>query len=406
MLRVLPVLLLVAAQVAVAAPRKVAVRTLINGEGVSEKLALTVAESIAAELRKLPDLQISTHQEILAALSIEQQKKLLACDDAACNANFGETLGVEAVVTGNLSRLGESWLVNLKLIDVVVVKTLTQSDRRLRGGSIDDVLDVLPAMAAELFGAKAPSTMPVVEKTLAPEGGVDVPADVSAIRSRMKLFTDGKGRYVAWDPEEDSFDPFYAGSREKLWAQRISGGGRNGDTSFNRIFWEPRVRAPWQGAFEMKDGEFWLQCGDSKLTLTEVEAKEAKRILDGAQFFAPRWQRHLWLLGRNDLGDYFLVDHAREPRGNQDFRLYVGPKGRVAHVAIDDAISDDAGELFLSSKGRLRLERASDTLEWIDASGARIKLVKLDLYSNAMLVYGALGAYTGQALGTACDDRL
>lgn len=406
MLRLLPVLLLVAAQAAVATPRKVAVRTLINGEGVSEKLALTVAESVAAELRKLPDLQVSTHQEILAALSIEQQKKLLSCDDAACNANFGETLGVEAVVTGNLSRLGESWLVNLKLIDVVVVETLAQADRRLRGGSIDDVLDVLPAMAAELFGAEAPSSMPVVLKTAAPQGGLDVPADVSAIRSRLKLFTDGQGRYVAWDPQEGSFDPFYAGSREKLWAQRISGGGRTGDTSFNRIFWEPRVKAPWQGAFEMKDGAYWLQCGDAKVTLTEVEEKEARQLLDAARFFAPRWQRHLWLLGRNDLGDYFLVDHAREPRGNQDFRLYVGPKGRVAHVVVDDAISDEAGEVFLSSKGRLRLDRASDALEWIDASGARIKLVKLDLYSNAMLVYGALGAYTGQALGTACDGKL
>lgn len=403
MIRTLLVLLLLA-HVAAAAPKKVAVRALTAGEGVSKKIAVTVAEAVAAQLRKLPGLQVSTQQEIIAALSIEQQKKLLACADDKCNADFGGTLGVEAVVTGNLSRLGESWLVNLKLIDVIDVKTLTQADRRLRGGSIDDVLDVLPAMAAELFGAKPAA--PVVVKKAMPEGGLDTPVDVSELKARLKLLTDGKGRYIAWDPKEGSFDPFYAGTKDELWAQRISGGGRNGDVSFNRVFWEPRVKARWQSAFGMDKGAFWLQCGDTKLALTEVPAAESKKVLAKAKFYAPRWQRHLWLIGRNDMGDYFLVDHAREPKGNQDFRVYIGPKGQVASVAVNDVISDEAGDLFLTARGRLRLDKKTDALEWIDASGARVKLVKLDLYSNAPLAYGKLGAYEGQALGSACDDRL
>lgn len=389
---------------ATAAPRKVAVRALTAGDGVSEKLAVTVAERVAAELRTLPEMQVSTQQEIIAALSIEQQKKLLDCDDAACNADFGGTLGVEAVVTGNLSRLGESWLVNLKLIDVLVVKTLTQSDRRLRGGSIDDVLDVLPAMTAELFGLAAPSQIPALGATEQPTGGLDVPVDMSAVAGRMLYLTDGKGRYIAWDPDEGSFDSFYAGTRDQLWAQNVFGGGRNGD-SFDRIFWEPRVKARWQAAFGRTDDAFWLQCGDNKIALTAVSESEAKTLAAQAKFHAPRWQRTLRLLGRNDLGDYFLIDQPRNST-TDNLRLYVGPKGRLTSVPVDDVIADDAGELFLSAKGRLRFDKRTNALEWIDSSGSSVKLVKLAIYANAALVYSSLGAYTGQALGSACDDRL
>ena len=45
---------------------------------------------------------------------------------------------------------------------------------------------------------------------------------------------------------------------------------------------------------------------------------------------------------------------------------------------------------------------AEKTAEWNDR-GEKRKLVVLPVEDNARLIYGALGAYRGEVLGTPCD---
>ena len=184
--------------VASAATRSIAVRDLKAGEGVTEKTAATITEAVASELRRVAGLKVSTQQEIAATLSLEQQKQLLACSDDECMADFGGALGVSAMVTGNVGLVGASWLVNLKLIDVATVAVVAQSDRRLRGGTLDDVLDVLPAMSAELFGArdanpKPPDNAPVAPAAATPTLAERLPGTGRLINGAKKLCLDPKG---------------------------------------------------------------------------------------------------------------------------------------------------------------------------------------------------------------------
>ncbi len=136
---------------ALAAPLKVAVMPVASGEGVPGKTAEAVTGAVTAEVRKRSGGQVITQQEVNTLLSLEQQKAMLGCQNDACFAEIGGALGVERVVSGDLSRIGESWLFHLKLLDPAKAQVLASSDRRLRGGTIDDLLDALPAMVAELF---------------------------------------------------------------------------------------------------------------------------------------------------------------------------------------------------------------------------------------------------------------
>src|SRR5512138_2912451 len=132
------------------APVKVAVMPVTSGEGVPGKTAEAVTGAVTAEVRKRSGGQVITQQEITTLLSLEQQKAMMGCQNDACFAELGGALGVDRVVSGDLSRLGESWLFHLKLLDPAKAQVLVTSDRRLRGGTIDDVLDALPAMVGEL----------------------------------------------------------------------------------------------------------------------------------------------------------------------------------------------------------------------------------------------------------------
>jgi len=197
--------------------RSVAVRELAAGEGVTEKTASTLTEAVAGELRRVPSLSVSTQQEIVATLSLETQKQVLACDEAQCMADFGGALGVDSIVTGNLGRLGESWLVNLKLIDVSTVKVAAQADRRIRGGTLDDVLDLLPGMIAELFPpvVAAPSP-PVPAAPVAPPSLAErLPGTGRLVNSQNKLCLDPAGFTGARGTKVMLFT--CDGGRDQLW---------------------------------------------------------------------------------------------------------------------------------------------------------------------------------------------
>jgi hypothetical protein len=161
-----------------AAPLKVAVMPVASGEGVPGKTAEAISGAVTAEVRKRSGGQVITQQEVNTLLSLEQQKAMLGCQNDSCFAEIGGALGVERVVSGDLSRLGESWLFHLKLLDPGKAQVLASSDRRLRGGTIDDVLDALPAMVGELFPPAPRPAAPSAGTTpqTAPAASVGTPA--------------------------------------------------------------------------------------------------------------------------------------------------------------------------------------------------------------------------------------
>lgn len=159
-----------------AASSRVAVMPVASGEGVPGRTAEAVTEAVTAQVRRYAGVEVVTQKEILAVLTLEQQKQMLGCQTDSCMAELGGALGVDHMVTGDLAKLGESWLFHLKLVDAVKVKVVTQSDRRLRRGSIDDVLDVLPAMVVELFPGAAAQRPPAAGA--APAGPQPAPAPV------------------------------------------------------------------------------------------------------------------------------------------------------------------------------------------------------------------------------------
>src|SRR5512137_1387770 len=172
------------------------------GEGVPASTAAAVTEALAAEVRKRSGAEVITKREIEAVLTLEAQKQMLGCQTDACIAELGGALGVERLVAGDLARLGESWLFHLKVVETGKVKVAAQSDRRIRGGTIDDVLDALPPMAAELFpgagpAVAAPPPVPAAAAKPAPVPWVEEPITVEpGPRERRAVFADGAGHYL------------------------------------------------------------------------------------------------------------------------------------------------------------------------------------------------------------------
>lgn len=397
-------------------PVKVALLPLEPGEGISEGTARSLTQALLGEARKQRGISVMSPDEISSLLSLERQKALLGCNDDSCVSELSASLGVDRVLAGSVSKLGASYLVFLKLLNTKTGSIASQSDRRLKDKGLDDVLDALPLMVNELFAGKgtvatvlpeAAPPPPVASslKASAP-GGEDAVYEFEGERPKLDLFTDGKGHYLALQPFRATDAPVFAGDKEKLYAQTVIGGGSSGDERFDFVFWDSRIPTPWMRSFEFnKEGGSTLQCGEKKISLSKVPPREAAAILKKAKLMKPRWRRAGHTLARDDDANYYFIDQRRDVRDDLvEPRLFVGPKGKVREVALNDVISERGALLALTPDGKLKI--SGGTAEWISSNGLSTPLTLVELTpDSAKLIYTQL-AYKGQPLGTACDPYL
>jgi hypothetical protein len=268
-------------------------------------------------------------------------------------------------------------------------------------------------------------TFALLSAAPAPAGPVDEPAkyEEPAVKARLKLVTDGKGHYLAFDPAGSFHGPmFYSGDAKTFHLLRSSGGGSAGDT-FSASLWDPRIDWKINGTatFDWKEGKYSVSCPPKTTDLKTVATDEAKKILDGATLFQSKWTRRPHKLARDDSGNYYFVDCARDDlsRGGgceRDWRLYVGQRGKLKLQQMTNIVHDTEGEIFSTKSGELRLiltdeanagpntvQRKDTGMRWVAGKVANA-LINVPIEVNARMIYTELGIYDRERLGTPCDD--
>jgi hypothetical protein len=226
------------------------------------------------------------------------------------------------------------------------------------------------------------------------------PIDVAELREKLVVLGDGKQHYVALVPFGDPFNPVFYGDGKTFYKQRVFGGGSSGTESFRRSFWEPRTKG---SMIAFDKGKYTVHCGDRPIELTPVAAAEQETILAGAKFFGPRWKHKAYALARDNEGKYYFVDREREPEQSRSFRLFVGTRGNMKQQKMINVVSDSEGDIFATKSGSLRLILDKHETSWVSGK-KKTPLISLPLDDNHILIFTDLGAYTGQRLGTPCDD--
>lgn len=132
-----------------------AVMPLVAGAALDAEAARGLTDAIAAEVARTPKLRVVTQSDIQAMLSLEKQKQLLGCaEDVACMAEIGGALGAERLLVPSVTKLGGTYLVHLKLIDVKKARVLALAEGRVKG-AVDQILEQLPPLVDQLFPSRA-----------------------------------------------------------------------------------------------------------------------------------------------------------------------------------------------------------------------------------------------------------
>jgi hypothetical protein len=219
----------------------------------------------------------------------------------------------------------------------------------------------------------------------------------------MKAFTDGKHHYLVLVPFSLEDHTIFYGDDKDVWEQRTISGSMERGVSFDRLFWDPRVTQLSRAALSFRGGKYTIQCEQRTTALSELPEAEGRALLARAQFHRPRWQRQAYFLARDETGRYYYVDRMPEPEGNHNFRRFTGPKGSLKLQKMINVVSDTEGDIFATRDGQLRLIAGQSESLWMQGK-RRTKLVQVPVRENSALIYNELGIYTGEALGTPCDD--
>ena len=162
---------------ATAAPSKIAVMDVSVRAGVPASLVPSLTENIVSEVRRRrPQSGVVSADEIRDMLAVQGQRQRLGCragSDVACLAEIGGALGAERLLIGALSKIGKTYVLSLKIVDVARAKVLQSASVNLPTREEDDLLAAATKLTDQLFPALPPA---VVQLMPTPAGLAAPPA--------------------------------------------------------------------------------------------------------------------------------------------------------------------------------------------------------------------------------------
>ncbi|MBD3420890.1 MAG: hypothetical protein GF398_12290, partial [Chitinivibrionales bacterium] len=140
----------------------VAVMNLKNASGVSQGEAELISDRLRVELFRTGSVNVMERDQMQEILKEQGFQQSGACTDEACLVEVGQLLGVKSLVTGSIGKLGSIFMVNLRMIDVSTARISKVVSKDIRG-EIEEVVDYLPEIAAQLVGGRKPEVQPEPE---------------------------------------------------------------------------------------------------------------------------------------------------------------------------------------------------------------------------------------------------
>lgn len=158
----------------------IAVLDIQCGEGVNKSLATPLTNVIIEELVKLKIYTVidrANRDKILAEQGFQQS----GCASDACVVEMGQLLGVGKIVVGTLDLIGQTYIVNLQIVNVQTGAVEAAASERCKC-DLDGLIDTVINATKKLFGQAPAPTQPTTPqpqpRTAAPQTGemVLVPA--------------------------------------------------------------------------------------------------------------------------------------------------------------------------------------------------------------------------------------
>ncbi len=121
--------------------------------GIPQSLAESLQEHLESNLLNFSKYNVLSRNDMELILKENSLQMAGLCTEEECVVQAGHILGVKKIITGTISKVGNTYNVVLKLIDVRTAK-LESSVNQKHSGSIDTLLDIIENSLQTLLNEK------------------------------------------------------------------------------------------------------------------------------------------------------------------------------------------------------------------------------------------------------------
>ncbi len=133
--------------------------------GVSRELAVSIQEQLESNLLTYGRYEVLSRSDIDLILQESRFQQSGVCTDRSCLVEASSVLGVEKLVTGTISKVGSTYNLVLKLIDIHSA-TLESSANQRHAGSVDNLLDVSERLLDSLLQGRGETPIDTIVQTV------------------------------------------------------------------------------------------------------------------------------------------------------------------------------------------------------------------------------------------------
>ena len=149
--------------------------------GVTEKEIDSISEYITSAISEKSGRKVISEEEVQTVLKGEYIKANCDPDNDICLSDISGALGVPEAVSGNLGKVGDIWIINLKRINVNKVEVISRVSRQING-KIDKVVITLNELVEELYGIRKIKKTKLKSNLLKNEDRIKIKSETSVYR--------------------------------------------------------------------------------------------------------------------------------------------------------------------------------------------------------------------------------
>ena len=121
----------------------------IEQTGVEERVISSLTAVISVELEKTGVFEVTATSDIEAMLEVERQRDALGCTEVNCLVGLGMTLGVDRILRTHVGKMGETYILDLSIINARTSRSEGRTYETVRGGP-EKLLEIVPRAVAKL----------------------------------------------------------------------------------------------------------------------------------------------------------------------------------------------------------------------------------------------------------------
>ena len=166
-----------------------------EGIGITESEARALTQRLTSEIVEIGKFTVVERSEMKRLLD-EQKFQYSGCVDVSCAVEIGKLLGAKSMVVGTISKLGNSYSVDSRLIDVKTGENYVSANYTTTK-DLGDVLNGMRTIAYKLCEMEVPENLIIKEKKH------------NSASSNINIISDPSGAEVYIDGKDFGLTPLF-----------------------------------------------------------------------------------------------------------------------------------------------------------------------------------------------------